>query len=1051
MTLTLCVLAARSFAAEDIVKTSGVRGGLLVHIGPVEGLNAGERFVMHGLYRSRKQLDKARGRIDRYGAVSAQHWDKDKKHLPYADNIANLLIAESLGDIPNGEVNRVLAPLGVAMIKSGDGWTRTIKPRPADIDEWTHYLRGPDNNAVARDTRVGLPKHVQWIAFPKFARSHEQLASVSAMVTSAGRVFYMIDEGQRADIRMPPRWKLVARDAFSGVLLWKRGMDKWTDHMRSFRAGPADLPFRLVADGDRVYATLGLDQPVTALDAATGKTLLTCKGSERTHQIINTGKMLVMLVGDSQEAIHMRRRGEARPTDRTILAADKKTGTPIWRKKVSVETLIPLVVSGDKLLYQTEKNLVCMELKSGDRNWSIEHPCKLARPGGRIWQWAAPTLVANEGIVYVANFQKLTAFSIEDGKTLWSSSATAGFCSPPDIFVINDLVWRGYTRSRGSADFGQGLSAKTGKIKKTIDTKKAWEFPTLAHHRCYRPKATTRFIMASRSGVEFIDLQSGKISPNHWVRGTCQYGIMPANGLLYAPPHSCACNIKTMLKGLFAMASSRKEPKLAKDADVRLETGKAFKEPSNLKSEISDPKSDAWPAFRHDSMRSGRSGTTLPEAVKQTWRAKIGGKLSSPVMAFGKVFVAAVDAHTIHALDAATGKAVWTYTAGGRVDSPPTAYRNTVIFGSADGWIYCLRQSDGVLAWRFRAAPKDRLIVVRGQVESAWPVHGSVLVEEGVVIASAGRSSYLDGGIYVYRLDASTGKKLSETVIDSTDPKTGHQPDGGVDLRGVLNDVLSSSGGSIYMRHLKIDFKAGDDLQIGPPHLFAPLGYLDDTWWHRSYWIYGSDPVCMTPYNESGWQIWPRVGNMLPSGRILSMNDETVFGYGRDKYPGGMSGQIRGGETYRLFAAEKKMSQPLPSNKTDQHLRYGGSGRKLGVRATKRDRMHGAPSLHKYRWSIPMPVFVRAMVLAGDKLVVAGPPEPKAARTAQLKLAAPEKIESAYRGDRGAVMRLVSAADGKMLLEHKLDSIPVFDGMIAAENRIFISLTDGSVTCFAGP
>ena len=48
-------------------------------------------------------------------------------------------------------------------------------------------------------------------------------------------------------------------------------------------------------------------------------------------------------------------------------------------------------------------------------------------------------------------------------------------------------------------------------------------------------------------------------------------------------------------------------------------------------------------------------------------------------------------------------------------------------------------------------------------------------------------------------------------------------------------------------------------------------------------------------------------------------------------------------------------------------------------------------------------------------------------------------------------MRLVSAADGKMLLEHKLDSIPVFDGMIAAENRIFISLTDGSVTCFAGP
>ena len=1048
--MTLCLLTSLSSAAPDIVKTSGVRGGLLVHLGPSDGLKTDNSFVVHGLYHTRAQLDKARGTIERYGATSAQYWAKDKKHLPYADNLVNLLIAEDLGDIPAGEVTRVLAPMGVAMIKSGDGWKKTVKPRPGDIDEWTHYLRAPDNNAVARDTRVGPPKHVQWIAFPKFARSHEQLASVSAMVTAAGRIFYMIDEGQRSDIRMPPRWKLVARDAFNGVLLWKRDINKWTDHMRSFRAGPADLAFRLVADGDRVYATLGLDQPVTALDAATGQAMLTFKGSDRTHQIINTGKVLVMLVGDSQEAIHMRRRGEAQPADRTILVADLKTGEAIWRKKVSVETLIPLVVAGERLLCQTDKNLVCLELKSGSETWSIDHPCKLTRPGGKAWQWAAPTLVTHGGIVYVADFRKLTAFSIKDGKSLWSSSASAGFCSPPDIFVINGLVWRGYTRARGAADFGQGLDAETGKVVKTIDTKKAWDFATLAHHRCYRPKATSRFIMSSRSGIEFIDVKSGKISPNHWIRGTCQYGIMPANGLLYAPPHSCACNIKTMLKGLFAVAASRNEPKPAKETDVRLETGKALGKASNPKSETGTLKPEAWPAFRHDSQRSARSATSLPKAVKQAWRTKLGDKLSSPTAGYGKVFVAEVDAHKIHALNADDGKTVWSYTAGGRIDSPPTLHNNTVLFGSADGWIYCLRQSDGVLAWRFRAAPKDRLIVVRGQVESAWPVHGSVLVDKGVVIASAGRSSYLDGGIRIYRLDAATGKKLSETTIDSTDSKTGHQQDGGVDLRGVLNDVLSISGGSIYMRHLKIDFETGDDLEIGPPHLFAPMGFLDDAWWHRSYWIFGSDPVCMTPVNESGWQIWPRVGNMLPSGRILAMSDDTVFGYGRDKYPGGMSGQIRSGETYRLFAAEKKMSEPLPSYKKDQHLRGARSGRALGLKVTKRDKMHGAPSLHKYRWSKPMPVFVRAMALTDKTLVIAGPPEPKEARSSQLKLKAPEKIESAYKGDRGAVMRLVSTADGKTLSEHKLNSGPVFDGMIAAEGRIFISLSDGSITCFAG-
>ena len=43
----------------------------------------------------------------------------------------------------------------------------------------------------------------------------------------------------------------------------------------------------------------------------------------------------------------------------------------------------------------------------------------------------------------------------------------------------------------------------------------------------------------SRNGVDFVDLESGDVDINKWVRGMCQYGIMPANGLLYAPTHPC--------------------------------------------------------------------------------------------------------------------------------------------------------------------------------------------------------------------------------------------------------------------------------------------------------------------------------------------------------------------------------------------------------------------------------------------------------------------------------------------------------------------------------
>ncbi|NQU23113.1 MAG: PQQ-binding-like beta-propeller repeat protein, partial [Candidatus Nealsonbacteria bacterium] len=1003
LTFILLAVTASVFgqSSRDMAASSGIQGGLVVYMGSGGGafatdLVAKDRFVVHGLCTNPNDTARAREYIKQqelYGKASVQHWNKN--YLPYTDNLVNLLVAEDLGDVPMEEVMRVLVPRGVACVKSGETWKKTIKPWPQEIDQWTHYLHGPDNNAVARDTRVGLPKHVQWIGNPKYARSHEQLASVSAMVSARGRVFCIIDEGLTADIRMPPRWSLVARDAFNGVILWKRRIDRWADHLHGFRSGPPDLPFRLVAVGDRVYVTLGIDQSVSALDAATGKLVMTYQGSAGTRQIIHTGDRLIMLAGSSQVAIQMRR-GENQTARRVVMAANPETAEMLWRKEISIETLLPLVVSDDALLYQTSEHLVCLSAKSGEQRWKTAHPASLAAPGNRQWLWASPTLTAHDRIVYVADFRTLSAFSIDDGKPLWECSSAPGFTSPPDVFVIDDLLWRGYTRNRGSADFGEGLNASTGRVEKTIATEKAWEYATLAHHRCYRPKATSRFILSSRSGVEFIDVESGKIKANHWVRGTCQYGVMPANGLLYAPPHSCACNIKTMVRGTWAFASSRHEPSGSAATDARLEKGPAY---GNISLPATgDGSADDWPTFRHDNGRSGRTATNVPSNLSRAWQTTIGGRLSSPVVSRGKLFVAEIDAHTVHALDMTDGDPFWSFTAGGRIDSPPTIHDRLVLFGATDGWVYCLREADGALVWRFRAAPEDRLIVARGQLESAWPIHGSVLVHHGTLIVAAGRSSYVDGGIYLNRLEPETGKSLSETVIHSLDPKTGDQPAGGVDLRGVLNDVLAVSGDSVYMRHLKIDFDSGDDLQTGPPHLFAPMGWLDDTWWHRSYWLFASDPVCMPPTNESGWAIWARMGNMVPSGRILSLGEEVVYGYGRDRYPGGMAGQVRGGERYHLFAAEKEAFEPLPSYRDNQHLRHARSGQALGLKTTERDKRYGEPSLHHNVWSRQVPIFARALVLADGTLLLAGPPEQAEVRTAELKLQNPEKAEAAFQG-----------------------------------------------------
>jgi hypothetical protein len=213
----------------------------------------------------------------------------------------------------------------------------------------------------------------------------------------------------------------------------------------------------------------------------------------------------------------------------------------------------------------------------------------------------------------------------------------------------------------------------------------------------------------------------------------------------------------------------------------------------------------------------------------------------------GRVFVASVDAHTVWCLDARDGKPLWSYTLGGRVDSPPTVYSGLVLFGSADGWAYCLRFSDGELVWRFRAAPEDRRVVAFGQLESAWPVHGSVLVKDDVAYFTAGRSSYLDGGIYIYGLDPQTGWVFHEAHVEGPYPDITRDIGRPFDMEGARSDVLVTDGTYLYMQHAMFNSSLAQqeapritgmgDRKMGL-HLLSTAGLLDDSWWNRTFWMY---------------------------------------------------------------------------------------------------------------------------------------------------------------------------------------------------------------------
>jgi hypothetical protein len=414
----------------------------------------------------------------------------------------------------------------------------------------------------------------------------------------------------------------------------------------------------------------------------------------------------------------------------------------------------------------------------------------------------------------------------------------------------------------------------------------------------------------------------------------------------------------------------------------------------------------------------------------------------------GKIFVAAVDQHTIHALNADTGLADWTYTSGGRIDSPPTVVGELVLFGCADGWVYCLRSSDGELVWRYHAAPADDKLVSYGQIESVWPLSGSVLVRHGVAYCLAGRSLFVDGGLRLIRLNCVTGDVLSETVMDDKDPQSGKNLQtlmAGKAVPVANADLLSCDEDRTYMAAQQFDL-AGNrlDLEIvrgkereqagEGRHLFCPTGFLDDAWFHRSYWIYGRNA-------GEGHGEYPVPRSHTPCGRIMVFDDTNVYGLISEN----LGNNINPRQSYTLYAAKKEAPlKQQPASDTDATRR--GAKRKAAKRSVP------------YLWQMKQSgILANAMVLAGRNLFMAGPPDvANEENTFGFVYGADDEIhrqmqaqEDAWLGKQGAVLTVVSADTGEKLSEQRIAAIPVWDGMIAAGGRLYLALQDGTVLCLA--
>jgi hypothetical protein len=180
---------------------------------------------------------------------------------------------------------------------------------------------------------------------------------------------------------------------------------------------------------------------------------------------------------------------------------------------------------------------------------------------------------------------------------------------------------------------------------------------------------------------------------------------------------------------------------------------------------------------------------------------------------------------------------------------------------------------------------------------------------------------------------------------------------------------------------------------------------------------------------------------LAPYGRIICLDEENAYGYGRDPELLCNSSVLE----YRLYSAKKR---------ENPH----GTKRKIVGASVDWMKLAKMPAeqltVLDYNWQIEHPpLLVRAMVLANDTLFVAGPPdvvdEKEMWGRSNEKLFQARLIEQAkaLEGAQDAVLWAVSRKDGKKLAEQKLDFLPAFDGMIAAGGKLFITTTDGEVVC----
>jgi|GEM_PF-4203664 len=750
----------------------------------------------------------------------------DFKALPFNDNVADLVIADlaAPGAPTRDEVMRIVQPFGRALLKTkaGAAWEEITKPLPAKMDEWTHYDRAADGNPQSRDQLIEAPRGLQWQTANGGGRIGSTVRLAGGRWLRSSTLLAPVQTGHY----------FTARNAFTGLTQWRLP--------DGVARGPQER--MIAANNDVVVGVFGKPGPAQVLDARTGAVRLVLDQGllapvkEKYPTATEFTRPITMQTLLLEERI-------IQALDQTVVGLGLSDGKRQWDWTCPDKRYLAYIAAGDGRIYVSLSerptlhyiaynnqfadisDILALDEKTGKLLWTVAFEKKRAFCSFGIMYHRGGVYTIDAG--YLPHGQKPGRYANGPyGDVIGLEAATGKLMFRRNVGETEprDTFWHHKMRAQD-----EWLIPTMSSTVRTFSIKDGSEGPVLFKNGgnfsfCSVVRGTARGHIGG-SYANFVDYATNVFNCMSITRGGCDEGSYPAYGMIFSGTDGCGCT--SYLRGDIALQCSQDTWANRIPDDQRLERGPAYGTKPNAATNASAD----WPMLLADAARTSSTAQalTLPvgklttvEAIRVPLRKPLEGIGTewaennallgniSPVVGSGDTLVVAeTDARLIRAYNARDGALRWTHLAGGRVSSSPTIYQGLVLFGSHDGTVTALSLADGTLAWRFTAAPARRQIMVTGQLESVWPVHGTILVVQDKIFVAAGRMNQVDGGVFLYRLHPHTGAMEANTVI--TYQATNEDPPRPSisTAQGKIADALSTNaaGTLVYMGPICIEPK----------------------------------------------------------------------------------------------------------------------------------------------------------------------------------------------------------------------------------------------------